>query len=348
LAIAVALSVLIVGCDGGAPAAKDAAPAAAEKPVVEAVTIGADGPGGGGLRAAGMVAYQREAMLSFRTAGLVRAILVDEGDVVRQGQTLARLDLADLDAAVAEARTGLRTAENQLARDKSLFDRGFISQARLDAAELAVARARAGLTAISFNRDQAVITAPSDGVILRRLAEPNQNVAPGAPILSFGAKTGGLVVRAGLSGRAVQQVSVGDRAEARLADGKFREAKIVRIAAASNPATNAFDVEAQVVDAAGLRSGQVAELVIFARQPDAARLSVPASALLDARADQGVIYVLEAGDVARRRSVRTAGVEGEQVIIAQGVAPGERIVVSGAAFIRDGQEVQPKAWRAEQ
>lgn len=347
-ALALALVGVLASCGGGGGETAQTAKAASEKPVVEVVAIGANGADGGGLRAAGMVAYQREAGLSFRTPGLIRAILVDEGDQVRQGQVLARLDLGDLDAAVAEAVTATRNAESQLERDKTLFDRGFIAKARLDTAELALARARSAQTAISFNRDQAVITAPSNGVILRRLAEPNQNAAAGAPILQFGSTSTGLIVRAGLSATALRRVKVGDRAEARLTDGKFREGRVVRIAAASNPATNGFEVEATLVDSAGLRSGQVAELVIFSSQAEAARITIPATALLDARADQGVVYVIEAGDIARRRAVRTAGVEGEDVVIAQGIAQGDRIVVAGAAFIRDGQAVVAKPWRVEQ
>lgn len=320
------------------PAAKDEA-----KPVVQVLEISAANSGAG-LRAAGMIAYKDEAQLSFRTPGLIRAILVDEGDRVRKGQVLARIELSDLDAGVAEAQTAVRAAEAQLARDRTLKERGFIAQARLEQSELSVARARTALASVSYNRNQAIITAPSDGVVLRRFVEPNQNVAAGAPVLLVAAQNRGLVIQAGVSADAVRQMRLNDKAQVRTVDGAFREARISTIAAKSDPATNAFSVEATIADASGLRSGQVAEMVVAVTQPGTAKLRVPSTALLDARADQGVLYVLDRGDVARRRAVRTAGVEGEDVVIAEGLQAGERVIVTGAAFVRDGQAVAATPW----
>jgi RND family efflux transporter MFP subunit len=333
-----AVAWLAAGCGGPADKSDAAAKTEAPKPSVATMIVGEDG-GAGAVRAAGMVSFQREMTLSFRTPGLIREILVDEGDRVRQGQALARLDLKDLNASLAEAETAVRNAESQLTRDKSLFDRGFIAQARLDASDLSLARARTALTAVRFNRDQAVITAPANGVVLRRLAEPNQNAAAGAPVLLFGSQTEGVIVRAGFSADAVGKLAVGDLAQVRLEDGAFRDAKVSRIAAKSDAATAAFDVEVSLNDGRGLRSGQVGEVLVQSRIATAARIVIPTTALLDARADQGFVFILEAGDIARRRPVRTAGVEGENVVIAAGLKPGDVVIVAGAAFVRDGQAI---------
>jgi len=67
---------------------------------------------------------------------------------------------------------------------------------------------------------------------------------------------------------------------------------------------------------------------------------VPALALLDARADQGTVFVIDAEGVARRRSVRTAGVTQNGVLIVEGLNPGERVVSAGAAYVRDGEPVR--------
>jgi membrane fusion protein (multidrug efflux system) len=62
-------------------------------------------------------------------------------------------------------------------------------------------------------------------------------------------------------------------------------------------------------------------------------------ALLDARADQGVVYVVDDAGVARRRTVTTAGVDGENAIVLSGLKAGERVVAAGAAYVRDGEPV---------
>jgi hypothetical protein len=61
--------------------------------------------------------------------------------------------------------------------------------------------------------------------------------------------------------------------------------------------------------------------------------------LLDARADQGVVFVVDAQNVAHRRAVQTAGLDRDTVIIVSGLEPGERVISSGAAYVRDGQTV---------
>jgi multidrug efflux pump subunit AcrA (membrane-fusion protein) len=72
-------------------------------------------------------------------------------------------------------------------------------------------------------------------------------------------------------------------------------------------------------------------------------LLVPTLALLDSRADQGVVFVVDAQNVAHRRSVRTAGVSDEGVVVVEGLAAGERVVASGAAYVRDGEPVRVDA-----
>jgi multidrug efflux pump subunit AcrA (membrane-fusion protein) len=67
---------------------------------------------------------------------------------------------------------------------------------------------------------------------------------------------------------------------------------------------------------------------------------VPPLALLDARADQGVVFVVDEGNIARRRAVRTAGISQAGVLVIEGLAPGERVISAGAAYVRDGEPVR--------
>jgi multidrug efflux pump subunit AcrA (membrane-fusion protein) len=67
---------------------------------------------------------------------------------------------------------------------------------------------------------------------------------------------------------------------------------------------------------------------------------VPTLSLLDARADQGVVFVVDAEGVARRRAVRTAGVTQEGVLVVEGLDAGDRVIAAGAAYVRDGESVR--------
>jgi RND family efflux transporter MFP subunit len=331
LAAALALS----ACGSGDGAEKKAT----EAPVVTVAAVTRDGAAGT-VRASGMIGYQRETTLSFKVPGIIARIGVDEGDNVRAGQSLASLNLTEYSANVSESEASLRTAEAQLERAKTLFEKGLVAQARLDDAQLAVDRARAARQATGFNRAQGVIVAPASGVILRRSAEPNQNVGAGQPVLMLGETNSGLIVRAGVSASDASRIKVGDSAVVRIANAPNRVGKVTRIAAKSDATTGGFDVEIGVTPADGLRSGLVAETDIAASGGGAAGpIRAPVLALLDARADQGVVYVVDAQGIARRRAVQTVGVDADSVLIVAGLEPGERVISSGAAYVRDGQTV---------
>ena len=333
-------TLLLAGCGKGTD--KDAAKGIAA-PEVTVFTVARDGAAGA-VRASGLVAYQRETALSFKVPGVIARLNVDEGDRVSAGQTLASLNLTEYSANFAEADAALRTAESQLIRAQTLHEKGLVAQARLDDAQLAVERARAARQSTGFNRSQGVIVAPSSGIILRRAADPNQNVSPGQPVLTLGEVNSGLIVRAGIAASDAARIKTGDPATIRITGlpGQTRTGRVTRVSAKSDAATGGFDVEIAVTPIDGLRSGLVAEADIAASGGgggDAAPIRVPTLALLDARADQGVVRVVDAQNVAHRRSVQTAGLDRDSVLIVGGLEPGERIVSSGAAYVRDGQPV---------
>lgn len=301
-----------------------------EGPLVEVVEV-ALSSAAGTIRASGMIGYRREPVLAFTSAGVVAAIDVDSGDVVRRGQRLATLRRTSSGANVDEAALARTNAERDLARTQELYERGFVSEARLEDARLAVARAR----------NSSVLTAPADGVILRRTAEPSQTLAAGTPVFVLGETGSGIVVRAPVASSDAARIRVGDTTLVRL-NGAERAGRVTRVGAKGDAGTGAFEVEVEVTATEGLRSGMVAEVEIAAQPGDAPQVSiiVPTLALLDARADQGIVYVLDENSIARRRAVRTAGMSEAGVIVVEGLEPGDRVVAAGAAYVRDGESVR--------
>jgi RND family efflux transporter MFP subunit len=290
----------------------------------------------GAVQASGLVGYKREADLAFSAPGVIASIEVDAGDQVRRGQRLATLRRTSVGSNPNEAALARANAERDLARAQELFERGFVSQARLDDARLAVERAR----------DASVLTAPTDGVILRRRAEPAQSVGADAPIVTFGETGSGIVVRAPVASAAAARVRVGDTVLVRISElGDARQGRVARVGVQGDDSTGAFEVEVEVASASGLRSGMVATIEIAAAAGAATEnaLIVPTLALLDARADQGVVFVIDAQNIAHRRGVRTPGGAQNGVLVVDGLAAGERVVAAGAAYVRDGEPVRVAA-----
>ncbi len=318
----------LAACGGGGAADSSVAGG----PLVEVVTVAA--AGAGDVRASGMVGYRREPPLSFTSPGVVGAIYVDAGDQVRRGQRLATLRRISVGANAGEAEMAQANAERDLARTQALFDAGFVSQARLDDGRLAVERTRGA----------SVLTAPADGIILRRDGEPAQTVAAGQAILVLGETASHLIVRAPTSPGEAARLKLGDSARVHVSElgGEPRAGRVTRIAAQGDRATGAFEVEVEVTDPRGLRSGMVASVEIAAAPAARAEIVIltPTLSLLDARADQGIVFVVDAESVARRRSVRTAGITQEGVLVVEGLASGERVISAGAAYVRDGESVR--------
>jgi RND family efflux transporter MFP subunit len=282
------------------------------------------------LRASGLVGYKRETELSFDAPGVIESLRVDVGDGVREGDVLGTLRRTTVGSNATEAALARETARRLLERTQALHARGFASAAALEDAELAVERAN----------EATLLVAPADGVILRRLAEPAQIAAAGAPVLLLGETQSGVVVRAAVGGRAAARIAVGNPAEVSVAGFDAAAGSVTRIAAKGDEVTGAFEVEVRVDAAVAFRSGQVAVVQLSATDDAPLVLRVPTLSLLDARADQGVVFVVDAEGIARRRPVRTAGIDADGVIVVAGLASGERVVAAGVAYVRDGEPVQ--------
>jgi hypothetical protein len=152
------------------------------------------------------------------------------------------------------------------------------------------------------------------------------------------------VLLASVTAADAARVKAGDTVDVTLRGTERRTGKVARIAARSTDGTGAFDVEVSLGDGAGLRSGEVGEVVIQSTTategPATRTFIIPALSLIDARADQGMVYVVDAEGVARRRSVVTGGVSGAGVVVLNGLAEGDRVIANGAAKVRDGDAVR--------
>ncbi len=295
------------------------------------------------IRAVGYLAPQDEARLSFKLGGVIESIAVEEGQTVRQGQVLARLRATEVEAAVAQAREAAAKSRRDLTRGEQLFADGVATRENLDDLQTAANLAAAQLRSVEFNAAFARITAPSAGVVLQKLAEPDELVAPGQPVLVVGGTRQGWVVRVGVADREVVQLRSGLRARLRIDAFPGREfaGSVRTVARSADPATGTFQVEVALEDSLpGFARGLVAN-VILPRRAEAGSeptLALPNTALLEAGTDAATVMVVS-GDRVQRRQVRLGRIVDEQVEILDGLQAGERVVVEGAAFVADGDRV---------
>ena len=288
---------------------------------------------------AGVVASHDEFPLAFKIGGVVAAVYVREGDVVRAGQTLAQLDLREIDAQVTRARSAVAKAERDHARVQALHADSLAPLAQLQDAATALELARADLQTASVNRRYATVVAPSAGRVLRRAAEPGQTLGAGAPVLTIGGSTGGTVLRVGLPDRDIVRVRVGSPATVRLDafPDRVLTGRVRQIAGAATAGSGTYAVEIALDDATGLSVGMIGSTTIAATGRGSLP-TVPVDALLEADGDRASVFVVSGGR-ARRRAVRVATIQGDRVAVREGLAGDTSVVVTGATYLDDGAAV---------
>ncbi|MDP2215638.1 efflux RND transporter periplasmic adaptor subunit [Phenylobacterium sp.] len=326
---------VLAACGGGAetPAA-EAPPPAVEAAPVRAASVGTL------ITATGALARQREAQLSFRVPGVITELTVDEGDTVRAGQIIARLDPTAVEAGRQRAQVELDRARRDLERDQALFDKGFVSRQRIDDRKSALAAAEAAYASAAFDRRWATLTAPAAGVVLSRTAAAGQVVQPGQAVVTVADAGSPFVLRAPVPDRQAGRISAGAAAQVRVGDQTL-PGRVILMGGESGRGTGAVDVEIEIAAAPGLRSGQVAtaEITAAAASSTTAGFSrIPAEAIQEAQNGRAYVLRLE-GDVARRTQVAFGGFDGDDALVS-GLAPEARVITAGGGFIGDGDRVQ--------
>lgn len=332
----IALATALAACGNGLEPAAIQAAAPVRVAVVESA------PATETLRAVGVLAPADEVRLAFKTGGVIRSIEVVQGEQVRQGQRLATLADDEIAAAVSQARAVADQAARDLERGRALLADEVATREQVEDLSTAHAVANAQLRTALFNAKHARIEATGDGVVLRRLAEPDEQVAAGQPVLVVGNTGGGWVVRAALSDRDVVRVQPGSAAEVVFDafPGRHFAAKIIEIAAAADPQTGTYEMKL-AIDPQGARfvQGLVAKVVIA--DPDAENVAVvPVSSLLEADGRVATVFVVADSGLAKRVSVQTGRLIGERIEVVAGLALGDRVVTEGAAWLDDNDAVR--------
>jgi membrane fusion protein, multidrug efflux system len=337
--LAIALTTVAAALTGCSPkAAAESAPH--HTPVrVEAATAGPATPA---ILTNGVVANKDEMRLSFKVAGVIKAIHVEEGQTVHAGERLAEIEQTEIDAQLEQAHALAEKAQRDLARGERLYGDQVISLEQLQDLRTQAATARAQLRGVQFNRGYSVITAPADGVVLRKLAQERELVPAGQAVLIVSSHGRGYVVRAALSDRELVQLQLGDPAEVRLDAyaGRLLHGTLSEIAGAADDKTGLFPVEVRLDSPpASLASGLVAKLRLLPAAGSARSLTyVPIGAVVEGSGDAASVFVVD-GRRARRREVRVAFIDPAGVALAAGVAPGEQVVTDGVLYLEDSDPI---------
>ncbi len=318
----------------------------APKPTPVRVASSSNGPAVPPIDTNGVVTTKHEMRLSFKVGGVVRRIHVQAGDVVKQGQRLAEIELTEVGAQVEQARQMADKAARDLVRGENLYADQVISLEQLQDLRTQAAMSQAQFKSAQFNLGYSVITAPRDGTVLRKLVEERELVPAGAPVLLFGESGRGFVVRAALADREIVHVKIGDKGQVRMDafPGQAMTGTIVEVASAADERSGMFPIEVRFdTPPPRLVSGLVARLSL-APTSDAPPLTyVPMSALVEGDGDRASVFVVDGETTplkAVRRDVRVAFITADSIALESGIVAGESVVTDGALFLENGEPVE--------
>lgn len=276
--------------------------------------------------------------LAAQRGGVVEWAGVTEGDVVRAGQPIARIDLTALGAALDRARANLGLAEDQVRRRSDLYARGVLAKEELDQARNELTSARTRLREAEVDYDHGTVTSTLDGVVNALHVDPGEFVGEGDPVadivdaatmrVNFDVPEGD--VRFLAQGQDVT-VHVDAYPERRWAG------RIDFVAWKADPATRTFQVRVVVDNADGhIRPGMIARGAFLRRLIEGA-VTAPLFTVQD-KGGERIVFV-ERDGTAFARTVALGVIEGDRVQVLEGLEPGDRLIVAGHAEVEDGTRV---------
>ncbi|MFH2052325.1 MAG: efflux RND transporter periplasmic adaptor subunit [bacterium] len=285
---------------------------------------------------AGPVGPVRGADLAAEEVGPVVSIEAPKGAEVKEGQILLAQDRSLLAAEMAAAEAARKTQDYNLDKVRRLHEAGKVSEIELLQAEAAAAQARAQADVAVRRHRRAAIRAPFDGVVVDRMVELGQYLAPGMPAVRV-IDPYVLKLQAYLTDLQVPWVQPGQECRVALGDSPGEVSGTVSfVSLEADPATGKFRVEVRIPNPdLALRSGVIGR----ARLPKTTTrgLAIPRDAVLAGRSGAQV-FVVE-GDRARLRSLELGADQGLMVVVESGLQAGDRLVVRGQRELRDGSLV---------
>lgn len=302
----------------------------------------------------GTVRPRIESDLGFRVGGKVAERLVQQGERVTRGQPLARLDAADLglqkaqaEAELVAAEVNLSTSEAQDRRTQELRRAGWATQATLDQQLARTAdargrldRARRSLDLASNQLAYATLVADSDGIVTATMAETGQVVAAGTPVVRL-ARSGEREAVVAVPEAMIERVRTGQATVSLWSNaGRTYQASLREFAASADVATRTFQARFTIQDADdGVVIGMTATVTVG--EPASARVArLPISALYSDGRGPSVFVVDAATGQLALKPVRVAGYEGREVLLAEGIADGDRVVAFGVHKLDASQRVR--------
>lgn len=305
-----------------------------------------------GLTLNGSLEGLTSATVSAKLAGRIEQVLVEEGQPVKAGDPLVKLETVELansarqaQDAVKKAAASYELALNDYQRYQSLYGQGAVSEQQFDTAKAKLKTAEADLSSAEANQSSAeqqygygVIVSPVDGVVANKTATVGQVVSPGAALMVV-QDINQVYAVVNVEQKDLGRIKIGQTASVKVDayPDKVYPGTLDIMNPEAASASRMFRVKIKLDNAAGdLKPGMFAKVQLATG--DAVQvLTVPQAAVMQ---KQGLNYVFTIDDgKAVRRPIDIGEVNDGTITVKSGLQAGEKVIVSSVNRLKDGDIV---------
>ncbi|MBP7891815.1 MAG: efflux RND transporter periplasmic adaptor subunit [Arenimonas sp.] len=315
---------------------KDGKPAAPEAVPVEVVTASSQSINASYAGTANLEA-PNEAQVVAKSSGVMVAQLAEEGDSVRQGQVLARIDPARAQLEVQRSQATVNKLSNNFARAQELRKQNLISAEAHDQIRFDLESAKASLNLARLELSYTNVTAPISGVIAQRMVKEGNLVTLNSPVFRI-VNTQYLEAVMNVPERELALIKSGMpvRMIVDAVPGQAFEGRVDRVSPVMEAGSGTFRVTCAFDGKQILRPGMFGRFeIIYDRRENV--LTIPRTALLEDETDPAV-FVVRAGK-AVRAPIKLGYSNGEIAEVVSGLKAGDRIITAGKVAVRDAATV---------
>ncbi len=300
----------------------------------------------------------QDVKLSALVAGRISALNVAEGDRVHKGEVLAEIDsrtyadqLQQAEAALAQATANLQNAQQNLARNETLFQRGIVARKDLEdahtqasVAAAAQTQAQAAEEAANIQMERTQIVSPLDGVVAKRYASVGEQVdGTGAQLIVEVANINEVDLTANMPAAYLSKVHVGETIpiSSDAFPGKIFAGRVTAISPSVDPSTNVGSIRIRIANSSSvLRLGMylTAQVAVETHQN---ALIVPVEAIYHDESGQTQVYEVS-GDTAKAADVKVGIESNGRAEILDGVKAGDTVILTGGYGLGDTAKIKVK------
>jgi membrane fusion protein (multidrug efflux system) len=278
-----------------------------------------------------------ESVVTAKSSGVMVSQLAEEGDFVRQGQVLARIDPARAKLEVQRNQATVNKLSNNYRRAQELLTQKLISTEAHDQIKFDLESARASLDLAQLELAYTNVTAPISGVVAQRMIKQGNLVSLNAPVYRI-VNNQQLEAVMNVPEREMSVIQSGLPVQM-LVDaipGQVFEGRIDRVSPVMDSGSGTFRVTSVFDGKQVLRPGMFGRIeIVYDRRENV--LTVPRIALLDDESDPS-LYVVRDGK-STRVSIKTGYSNGEIVEVVSGLKAGDKVITAGKVAVRDGAKV---------